>query len=383
MCNLRQKENHTFNAFDKKDESSDYSHLLKHWNICEKCDKNHEHKSKDDVHVDNNKDGTCELCDQELWAIIKDGVDITDKVVDEERRRATKEEKIKIIEGSYDGEKAEIREVIQIIDEKDNIIVADSDGKITIKKNGEYKFTLQNGAIVTIVIDNISNEILVDILKTPETATTGEVTILVRTSLLEQKFDKEIFIKEGQDKVTNLELASVTSQPFQITKTVSANGTYYFSARDTAGNERIIEVVVNNIVNGQATVAISNDVFVGGYVFTDILINPNKNWNFDDIISNSIKTTVTKVGGVSSNITEGGIKKISVMDLRRNPVTISIEESYSPGLYYIKLAIGGSDVFKEKGTYIVDLESVTFNDGTQVQGINRIIVEVQELNDLT
>jgi len=386
VCSLRQKENHTFNAFDAKVELADYSHLLKHWSICEKCDKNHEHKSKDDIHVDNNKDGTCDLCSQELWAVIKDGSDITEEIINEERRRATNEEKLKIIEGSYDGTTAVVRNVNSVKDKNGNTIVSDSNGIVKITENGEYKFTLASGAVVTIVIDNISKEILVDIFKTPETATTGTVTILVRTSLLEQQFDKEIYIKEGQGRVTDAELASVTTQPFEIKIPAPTNGTYYFSARDTAGNERIIEVIVNNIVNGQATVAISNDVFVGGYVFTEILVNPSKNWNLYDNISSSIQTSVTRVGDSNEDgidIGESGIKKISVMDLRRKPVTISNGQNYAPGVYYIKLAIGGSDVFKEKGTHVVDLKSVTFKDGTTVNGINRIIVEVQELNDLT
>ena len=387
ICNLKQKENHTFNAFDTKNYATDYSHLLKHWSICEKCDKNHQHKSKDDLHVDKNndgkKDGICDLCNQELWAVIRNGTDITDEIKNGERMRATNSEKLKILEGSYDGTTAQVRNVNSIKDENGNTIVSDGNGIVTIEENGEYKFTLASGAIVTIIIDNISKEILVDIFKTPETATTGTVKILVRTSMAEQEFDKEIFIKEGQSKVTDAELNNVTSQPFEITKTVSNNGTYYFSARDTAGNEKIIKVVVNNIVNGQATVAISNDVFVGGYVFTEILINPSKNWNLDEIISKSIKTTVTKVGGNSSDIGETGIKKISVMDLRRKTVSPGNSGKYAPGLYYIKLAIGGSDVFMEKGTHVVDLKSVKFSDGITVNGINRIIVEVQELNDLT
>ena len=385
-CGLRQKENHTFSAFDTKNESSDYSHIVKHWSICEKCDKNHQHKSKDDIHVDNNKDGVCDLCKQVIWAIIKDEVDITEKVIDEDRRRATNSEKIKIIEGSYDGTTAVVRNVNSVKDKNGNTIVSDSNGIVTITENGEYKFSLASGATVTIVIDNISKEILVDIFKTPETATTGQVKILVRTSNSEQEFDKKIFIKEGQGRVTDAELAGVTTQPFEATKTVSSNGTYYFSARDTAGNEKIIKVIVNNIVNGQATVAISNDVFVGGYVFTEILVNPSKNWNLYDNISSSIQTSVTRVGDSNEDgidIGESGIKKISVMDLRRKPVTIGNGQNYAPGVYYIKLAIGGSDVFKEKGTHVVDLKSVTFKDGTTVNGINRIIVEVQELNDLT
>lgn len=385
-CGISQILPHNFESYQAKDtDSIGHSELYKHWKLCTTCDPTH--KEVDDLHQDNGT-GACVQCGQILWKVltIPDGDDITSKILDEEAaneafRDAKREEVIKILEVTDKNGNPEIQ-YIQSLSGAENL-VADND-EITITKNGEYEFTTLGGGTATIFIDNISRKILIDKILEPATSTIGTVTIIVRASKADENFNKKIYIKEGSSEVTNTELANGRN-PFEVKKVVSQNGTYYFSARDTAGNTRSIKVVVDNIVNGQATVAISNDVFIKGYVFTEILVNPNKEWDISGDISTHINAKVYKVGETTGKyLSSNTIKLIKVMDMQRREVS-KTSDKYSPGEYYIQVAIGG-EIFDEKGAYIIDLEEVKLEGKSgeiDLDGKNRIIVEVQDLQNLT
>lgn len=375
-CGLSQTLAHNFTKWDPKEiDESNHSELYKHWKICTTCDP--EHKEVDEEHEDNGA-GICTKCGQILWKMITypEGQNITNEIVNGERIKALREQKIKIVE--VVGGKTQY---IQELRGADNI-TANND-ILTIIKNGEYEFTTGRGGTVKFEVENISREILVDKILEPITSTTGEVTIIVRTSKAEEKFDKTVYIKEGSSAVTDSELENGGENPFSISKTVSQNGTYIFTARDTAGNTKTITVVVDNIIKGQTTVAISNDVFINGHIFTEILVNPNEEWRIDEEISNIVKATAYKAESTTrANVGSNNIKFIKVMDMQRKELKGS---SYLPGSYYIQVAIGGS-IFNTAGTYIIDLEEVNLpgeSSTLNLSGKNRIIVEVQELKDLT
>lgn len=414
-CELKQVEKHVFNKrIPNELDLENYSHLINHSEICDKCDE----VAKEEMHLDENKNGVCDECNQELWAIIDADTneDITDKIINGSFTNLVKEKKIFIKEGSFDEneKKAEVRDVLEVTHEDGIKVIADDNNKILINQNGEYDFSLASGGSVTFNVVNICNDILIDVFKSTETATTGDVTIMLRlnsyeTQLVEEGY-KKVYIREAEDADDEITLSefedntkSIEEMLNDITKTVSINGTYYFSARDNIGNEKTFSVVINNIVNGHATVAVSEDVFVGGYIFTEILINSSESWSLNDPLiiqtadpANSmykIDAQFTKVklddDGINETeetgkIGDTGIKKIKVMDLRRNDAVLQDDGKYLPGIYYIQVAIGGSDVFKAKGTYIIDLKSVTLDDEEEaLEGKNRVLVEVQDLNDLT
>ncbi len=393
-CGLKQSESHRFNKNVAKDvDDVNHKDLEKHWMICTTCDENH--KEVDEIHEDNGN-GVCVKCGKILWKVICDGENVTEKVKDEESaedafRRAVREETIKIIE-SKDG----IINYIKEINGPSGTLTA-TNNEIKITENGEYTFTTIRGGTGSFVIDNISREILIDKIPDPITSTTGQVEITVRSNKAEEKFNKEIFIKQVTEaqyenntvSITDAELNTGSNPFIYLDKTtgekpkVNQNGKYYFIARDTAGNTLKIMVVIDNIIKGQATVAISNDVFVNGYVFTDILVNPSKNWTLPIVANENIKVKAYKVGNITGNESYLGsneVKLVKVMDMRGKDVLENQE--YLPGEYYVQVAIGGT-AFSTAGTYIVDLEYVTTDQGERLQGKNRIIVEVKNLNDLT
>lgn len=402
-CGLKQTDSHNFSAVAKKDvDDINHTELEKHWRICKKCDENH--KEADELHEDNGK-GICKKCGQILWKVINSEThdNITDQVKDEESannafREATVEEAIKIVE-IKDGE----IHYIQTVEKENGETVNAENNIIIITENGEYKFTTAGGGIGSFIIDNISRDILIDKILDPTTSTTGEVEITLRTSKTEEKYNKQIYIKEisksqyetlgnEDDIISWNDIYEKGSNPFIYLEEsgdkpkVSENVTKYYIAADSAGNRKKIKVVVDNIIKGQATVAISNDVFVKGYIFTEILVNPDESWTLPEVISNNIKIKAYEVGNKTGNyIKNDGIKFIKVMDMQRKDV-IKTNGVYIPGEYYIQVAIGG-EVFNSPGTYILDLEKVEVNleDGSKdaLSGKNRIIVEVKDLNNLT
>lgn len=386
ICGLKVSENHEFSIL-KRDESSDYRELYSHWKICKKCDETR--KEVEEEHTDLGN-GKCS-CGQLLWKVISvpDNKDITSDTLnannaDDAFREAKKEEKLRIIEVlELDSNGApKINYIKKIYGEAE--FVADSNNVITITKNGEYNFDTGRGGTGTLIIDNISNQILIDKIIDPITSTTGEVKIIIKVNDSEKQFNKKVYITEG-NVTLDASIAETngksTSETNILEKTVDKNGTYYFSAVDTAGNTKTVKIVIDNIISGQVTVAISNDVFINGFVFTEVLVNPNVEWSLSGNANAIIKANVYKNNDNSGKeVGASGIKIIKVMDMQRKDV-LANNGTYPPGEYYIQVAIGGKTVFNKSGTYIVDL--VSANVGSSLQGKNRIIVEVQELKDLT
>ena len=389
-CGLTTTQSHSFKTgnagYDVKAQDASYSELYKHWLVCKTCDSTvpaglKPHGNVDEEHTDDGT-GKCSKCGQILWKMVKiEGnaeEDITDYVLGKNANKlpARNQQKIKIIEVKTGN----AQYVQSIFDENSNTILADN-GVITITKNGTYGFYTCRGGVAYFSIDHISDGVIIDRIIDPVTSTKDKVTITLRSSESEKEFNKKIYIKEG-NSISDLELDN-GSNPFSLSEDVYKNGIYTFIAKDTAGNEQTIEIVIDNIVKGQATVAVSNDVFINGYAFTEILINPSENWeiNKENIVS-VIKASVCKTGSTTPTALNDtkNIRLVKVMDRQRNDIT-SLGPTYAPGEYYLQIAIGGN-IFNQKATYIVDLESVELNLKT-LDGQNRIIVEVQDLKDLT
>ena len=387
-CGLTTTQSHSFKTgnagYDKKTlDTINHTELYKHWLVCKTCDTTvpaglKPHGNVDEVHTDDGT-GKCSKCGQTLWKIVTDsGVDITDYVlgINTDPLPAKNREKIKIVEVKTGA----VQYVQNIIDENSNEISA-TDNEFTIAKNGTYRFVTCRGGVAEFSIAHISDNAVIERIISPVTSTKDTVTITLRSSDSEKEYNKKIYIKEG-NSISDLELDS-GSNPYSLSKTVNKNGTYTFVSRDTAGNTENIQIVIDNIIKGQATVAISNDVFINGYAFTEILINPNESWTINkDNITNIIKASAYKTGtGTKTTLENSNIKLIKIMDIQRTDITSSeVDHQYPAGEYYLQIAIGGS-VFSEKATYIIDLEEVKFN--VKLNGQNRIIIEVQDLKDLT
>lgn len=391
VCGLIQAISHNFGCVKKDVDDVNHSELYKHWNVCVECEP--DKREADEEHTDNGY-GVCSKCDQLLWKAISEADEnITEYVTDEDKSReleAKQSQKIKIVEVVDSNGNPKIQ-YIQNLTGIDNLTA--SNDIFTIIKNGEYNFQTGRGGIATLIISNVSRELLIDKIVDPMTATTERVTIILRPNSAEESFKKKICIVQGIVEISDADVAAKqwnSYEPFKVS--VTQNGTYYFTAKDSAGNSRVIKVVVDNIIKGQATVAVVNDVFVNGYLFTDILVNPNKPWHLNgNKISARIQADAYKSND-SKTLSDENIKFINVMDMLGNVVTPDNSGIYPSGSYYIHVALGGS-IFSTEGTYIIDLKDVILNGaldgegkivgGDTLDGKNRIVVDVQQLKDLT
>ncbi len=387
-CGLTTTQSHSFKTgnagYDKKTpDATNYTELYKHWLVCKTCDTTvpaalKPHGNVDEAHTDDGT-GKCSKCGQRLWKMVTDsGVDITDYVlgINTGKLPSKNKEKIKIIEVKT----GTVQYVQNILDENSNRISAVSN-EFTLTKNGTYKFTTCRGGLATFSINHISNGVVIERLINPVTSTDETVTITLRSAESEKDFDKKIYILEGST-MSDSALQANGTNPAIFSKVISENGTYTFIARDTAGNTEIIKIVIDNIIKGRATVAISNDVFINGYAFAEILINPNESWTINkNNITSIINARVYKTGSLTpKTLNSSNIRLVKVMDMQRRDITSS-GPTYAAGEYYLQIAIGGN-VFSEKATYIIDLENIKFG-GKTLNGQNRVIVEVQDLKDLT
>jgi len=416
-CGLTATKAHRYTKVEKKyykdtDEYEDNDELHKHWKICVDCEGYQKKRNVNDEEHTDDGHGICSNsgCRQVLWKMIDaNGGDITKSIREKETRRAVREEVIRILEVvTVDGKRQEqyiqTLEEIQEVDGKIKTLstLRAVDNKLTITKNGEYRFKTGRGGWVRFTISNISREIIIDKIIEPMTATTGSVKLILRSNIAETKFDKEIYIVEGEKAEGSIPLSDIKTKgdnPF-ILKTdangdgnkneeyveITQNGTYKFTAVDTAGNHIIIPIEIDNIVKGQTTAAVSYDVFANGYIYTEILINPDKEWKLNTAkMHEKVKATVYYEKGGANALGQTNIVYDSIMDMRRNTANLNENGVYNPGAYYIRVGIGGS-AFNKLGTYIVDLENVILDkDGNtlELDGMNRINVEVQELKDLT
>lgn len=364
-CNLTQVLEHNF--IERVAINGD---IEKHYKVCDLCfdgnDSDNKYKTYE-THVDAESsgrgNGICDLCNKELWKVTKSII------------KPTREDVVVTVE-MFSDYTDKIINPVKMMDEYGNEFVNDS-GNYTIEKNGKYTFVFEcPDRDVIVDIDNISKNVYGKVFITPDTATTGEVTLKLVTST--EGIDKTIDVMfEGEEWKLNT---------LTLEKVVSSNGKYTFYARDSLDNYEEFVVNVDNIVSGFGSVTTTFDVFQNGYIFTDILVNVNQAWISDDMLINCLDGEIYKykVDGNDSEKSSVSFNKVQIIDSLGNKVTDNILES---GTYYLRVAIGGAGVFTDVGTYMIEIKDVTVKKGDNelitLSGKNRIEVVVQSLNDLT
>lgn len=363
-CNLTQVLEHNF--IERVAINGD---IEKHYKVCDLCfdgnDSDNKYKTYE-THVDAESNGRgngiCDLCNKELWKVTKSIEEPTNKDV-------------VVTVTMFSDYEDKIKKPSKMIDEYGNEFI-NSDGDYTIEKNGQYTFVFESPDRDVIVdVDNISKNVYGKVFVTPDTATTDNVILQLITS------------KEGIDKTIDVKFEDEAWHKDTLTleKEVSNNGKYWFYAKDSLGNFETFIVSVDNIVSGFGSVTTTFDVFQNGYVFTDILVNVNQAWVLDDVLVNCLSGSIYKYkvdgDGVNVPVT---FNKVQIMDSLGNKINDKVLES---GSYYLRVAIGGVDVFKDVGTYMIEIKDVTIKKGEEtlitLSGKNRIEVVVQSLNDLT
>jgi len=191
------------------------------------------------------------------------------------------------------------------------------------------------------------------------------------------------------------------------------NGGYKLDANGEPTNELDpevpivrIPVVVDWIISGEATTAVTSNVLENGTVFTDLLINAATDWNITDA-QEQIKINLYRIlddGTIEKETDEKHnkitINKMQIKDYNEQPIN---ETTIGKGLYYITLGIGGNGVFVraseevESTRYILEIDLVNSNSEIDkdweelrdedpeilIHGKNRIEVTVNKLNHLT
>lgn len=373
-CNLTQVLEHNF--IERVAISGD---IEKHYKVCDLCvvSDNDDSKYKTyETHIDSENDGRgngiCDLCNKELWKVTKKLEGDSTKSAEEPTNK-----NIFVTVEMFSDYNNKIINPIKMIDEYGNEVISAS-GEYTIEKNGQYTFVFEcPDRDVIVDIDNISKNVYGKVFITPDTATTGKVTLKLVTST--EGIAKTIDVKFESEQWNNNTLT--------LEREVSSNGKYTFYARDSLGNNEIFIVNVDNIVSGFGSVTTTFDVFQNGYIFTDILVNVNQAWISDDMLINCLDGSIYKykVDDISATVkVPVGFNKVQITDSLGNKVTDSILES---GAYYLRVAIGGANVFEKVGTYMLEIKDVTIKKGNDtlvtLNGKNRIEVVVQSLNNLT
>lgn len=365
-CNLTQVLEHNF--IERIAISGD---IEKHYKVCDLCfdgnDSENKYKTYEthvDVESSGRGNGICDLCNKELWMVTKSIIE------------PTREDVVVTVE-MFSDYTDKIINPVKMMDEYGNEFVNDS-GNYTIEKNGKYTFVFEcPDRDVIVEINNISKNVYGKVFITPDTATTGKVTLKLITST--EGINKIIDVKFGTEDWNNNTLI--------LEREVSSNGKYTFYARDSLGNNEIFIVNVDNIVSGFGSVTTTFDVFQNGYIFTDILVNVNQAWISDDMLINCLDGSIYKykVDDSGATVKEPvDFKKVQITDSLGNKITDSTLES---GVYYLRVAIGGADGFTNVGTYMIEVKDVTVKKGENtlitLMGKNRIEVVVQSLNNLT
>jgi len=259
------------------------------------------------------------------------------------------------------------------------------------------------------IVDNINKTVSGRIEYTPNQPTSEEVEIKFLPDYEEDTYgdysepqyggrSKQIYARvlvNGQPETEWKQAEDADRNP-TITYVFTQNGVCEIEIKDTVGNgdpsagkESVrIPVVVDWIISGQATAATTSDILANGTIFTDILINTDKEWEITNA-QNQIAVKiyrVTETGMVEETAKENKVKisKMEIKDFNENRIS---ETPIGRGLYYIKTSIGGPGVFTleegdEKTQYVVELNWVNAS-GTKISGGNRIEVTVNKLNNLT
>ncbi|MBP3284536.1 MAG: hypothetical protein J6M02_03445 [Clostridia bacterium] len=263
------------------------------------------------------------------------------------------------------------------------------------------------------IVDHINKSVSGRIKYEPNKPTSEPVTITFLPDYEEETYgdyqraeygnrSKQIYgrILIDGEPIPDWQLAETASRVPTITHTFTENGSCEIELYDTVGNGNRdseegkqsvkIPVMVDWIVSGQATVATTSNVLENGTVFTDLLINADKEWNITDAQQQiAVKIyQITAEGNIVATEKSARISKLEVKDYTENRIT---ETPIGRGLYYIKVGIGGPGIFtsdpeQESTRYIVEISTITPNQGEPgltILGKNRIEVTVNKLNDLT
>ena len=341
--------------------------IEKHYKVCALCldaedNKYRLHETHVDEETNGRGNGICDLCNKELWRVTKSTTELTNEDVT-----------VKVEMFSDHDDRIKLPK--KMIDEYGNEFFEES-GEYTIEENGQYIFSFEYpDRDVVVDIDNINYSIYGRVFITPGTATTGSVTLKLVTST--EGFNKTIDVA-FEDEPWH-------ENTLELEREVSSNGRYVFYAKDSLGNDATFVANVNNIVSGFGSVTTTFDVFQNGYIFTDILVNVNQAWILDDALVNCLEGSIYKYKVDGSGLkTAVNFNKVQISDALGNKVTDKI---LSSGAYYLRVAIGGANVFDDVGTYMVEVRDVTVKNGDStlvtLSGKNRIEVVVQSLNDLT
>lgn len=361
-CNLTQVLEHNF--IERVAIDGD---IEKHYKLCDLCVDESDNKYKlYETHIDEESDGRgngiCDLCNKELWKVTRSIEEPTNQDV-------------VVTVTMFSDYEDKIKKPSKMVDEYGNEFI-NNNGEYVIEENGQYTFVFEcPDRDVVVNVDNISKKVYGKIFVTPDTATTGKVTLKFVTST--EGIDKTIDVRfEGEEW---------TEDTLILERDVTSNGTYMFYAKDSLGNFNMFDIDVDNIVSGFGSVTTTFDVFQNGYIFTDILVNVNQEWILDDMLINCLDGSIYKYK-VDNSVSEKSyvsFNKVQIIDSLGNKVTDILES----GTYYLRVAIGGANVFKDIGTYMVEVNDVVVRKGNStlitLSGKNRIEVVVQSLNDLT
>lgn len=371
VCGIVQSREHSF--FDV--EPKDVKDIEKHYSLCTLCvDEDNNQYKLEGYHVDrngigNHGNGICDLCGAELWNITLDEEDWTNQDVTLSAEIFSDYSDQKIYPDS-------------VKDSFGNEILG-ANGEYKITENGIYQVTFINpNIVIPVTISNIDKEILGRVYRMLDND--GNISLILKTSNV--KTGKTIKAK-GTNEINTVTWNNATEEDgwtigtAKIENVVNGN-TYYFTAIDSLGNKKLFTVSANGVISGIGSITTTFDTFVGGYIFTDILVNVNKSWEQYPI---DFTATIKKTDDANSETEfNNGISVVQIKNWAGIRVT---DNPISAGIYYINVAIGGPYVFSSVGTYLINVEGIKLkdSDGNDIDltGKNRIEVVVQELKDLT
>lgn len=125
-------------------------------------------------------------------------------------------------------------------------------GTFTVQHNGVYtvyaRDTAGNETVYNVVVSNIDETSpVVELTKTPSTATAGDVTVTANVS------DSSTYLTYYSKNATDKDAGTLFSNSF----TVSQNGTYYVYAVDSANNSMLESIAISNIDRDAPVLSVS------------------------------------------------------------------------------------------------------------------------------
>lgn len=253
-------------------------------------------------------------------------------------------------------------------------------------ENGEYDFVLQPDKTITAKVDWISKKIKGRIVYTPISLTTGDVTASFVPNY-ESLYDKgkritiESITTGGETTHIDDEIAENGKYDYIFTK----NGAVIFNLKDNIGNIESVTATVNWIIgSNKATISNTYHVMKGGFVFTNILVKADESWSLQDL-SDSIEFKINKKGSVVE--IPGAVKdivKINDYYYTKEYEDFTGDTVFEKGIYYIKIGIGGSNLFNDvEAVYEIEIKGIKGSETIYFPGRNKMEVKPYDLPDLT